>query len=215
MKFSLMRTLEVYLRKTSGLIAIALGAAWRLVGPGLALSPTPTPAGVFFSWADDLPQTMIEAFTAACGVKGRSLTYAVSEAAVTSRRAALAPDVARVDNVYFPALSAEAQLAPFAAQRPPTVHNLAANFRDPVTDPGHHSSISGRRPALSAKILNLAHAVAAYEAAHPLLAPRLFSAGVRFPQPEALAPAEWYAPRSPAGEKLSADLRVRLLAASQ
>lgn len=68
------------------------------------------------------------------------------------------------------------------------------------------------RPDIGAQIVNEIHYANVNEAAYPLIAPKIFNDPVIFPPDEIVKKADWYAPLSPAGEKLYADIWARFLA---
>lgn len=97
---------------------------------------------VFLSWADDLPQSVIEAFENEFGVELVYETYESTEEAIENLRAGLVYDVAVIDGPYIPGLVANHLLAPIDYRNVPNFRHVSANFRDLAFDPGNQYSVT-------------------------------------------------------------------------
>lgn len=125
-----------------GCLAIGLLSACEDAKPPAQPAPPPLAQElVFYSWADDLPQSVADAFTKEYGVKVTYLAYQSPEEAVETIRAGKAYDVAVVDHDYIPALVAENRLAEIDFRNIPNFKNISANFRDLTTDPGNQHTV--------------------------------------------------------------------------
>ncbi|MFN8494042.1 MAG: spermidine/putrescine ABC transporter substrate-binding protein [Caldilineaceae bacterium] len=108
--------------------------------------PTATPAPfaqelILYDWADYMPQSILDAFTAEYGIKVSYQTYTSQEEAVKSLRANQVYDVVILDNDFIPPLVGDQLLAPINYQNVPNFKNVSANFRDLVYDPGNQHSV--------------------------------------------------------------------------
>lgn len=108
--------------------------------------PTPTPLPlaeelVFYNWADYMPQSVLDAFTAEYGVRVATLNYETVEAAVAQLRAGQRFDVVVMENDLIPSLVADGLLAEIDYRNVPNFKNISANFRDLAFDPGNNYSI--------------------------------------------------------------------------
>ncbi len=97
---------------------------------------------VFYDWADDMPQSVLDAFEAEYGVKVGYPTYETTEEAVQNLRAGAVYDVVVVDNPFVPELVAEGLLAEIDQRNVPNFRNISANFRDLVFDPDNRYSVT-------------------------------------------------------------------------
>ncbi|MDS4039933.1 MAG: spermidine/putrescine ABC transporter substrate-binding protein [Candidatus Competibacter sp.] len=107
--------------------------------------PTPPPLArelIFYDWADDLPQSVIDAFTAEYGVKINYQTYETTAEALQNLQAGQVYDVAVIDNPFVPELVAEGLIAEIDHRHVPNFKYISANFRDLVFDPGNRYSVT-------------------------------------------------------------------------
>lgn len=110
--------------------------------PTSATPPTSLPKElVFYNWADYMPQSILDSFTAEYGIKVKYVTYATQEEAAKNLRANQVYDVVILDNDFIPPLIAAHLLAPINYQHVPNFKNISANFRDLVYDPGNKHSV--------------------------------------------------------------------------
>ena len=115
-------------------------------GAAAAAVPTPTAPGlaeelIFYDWEDDMPQSVLEAFTEAYGVKVTYLTYESQEEAADGVRAGEAYDVVVFDNSLIPILVTEGLLAKINYHNVPNFKYISPNFRDLAYDPGNKYSV--------------------------------------------------------------------------
>ncbi len=113
---------------------------------GSVPSPTPTQPPLaskllFYDWAEDMPQPILDAFSEEYGVPVTYLTYESQDEALANIRAGEAYDVVVIDNDYIPQLVADGLLAEIDHQSVPNFKNISANFRDLAYDPGNKHSI--------------------------------------------------------------------------
>lgn len=97
---------------------------------------------IFYDWADDLPQSVQDAFTAEYGVKIHYETYETTEEAMQNLRAGKVYDVAVIDNPFVPELAVEGLVAEIDYRNVPNFKNISPNFRDLVFDPGNRYSVT-------------------------------------------------------------------------
>ncbi|NCC05796.1 MAG: extracellular solute-binding protein, partial [Proteobacteria bacterium] len=105
-------------------------------------SPAPVRELVFYSWAEDLPPSLLEAFTAETGVKVVYRTYQATEEAVRSIRSGSVYDVAVIENQFIPELATDGLLAELDHRSIPNLAHLSENFRELVFDPGNRYSVT-------------------------------------------------------------------------
>ncbi len=106
--------------------------------------PTPPPLAselVLYGWEDDLPQSVLDAFTREFGVKVNYEFYDSQEIAIENLRAGKVYDVATIETRFIPSLVQEKLLAEIDYANVPNFKNIAANFRDLVYDPQNKHSI--------------------------------------------------------------------------
>lgn len=97
---------------------------------------------IFYDWADDMPQSVLDAFTREYGVKVIYQTYETTNEAVRNLRAGQIYDVVVIDNPFVPELAAERLLAEIDHRNVPNFKYISANFRDLVFDPGNRYSVT-------------------------------------------------------------------------
>lgn len=108
--------------------------------------PTPTPIPLakeitFYDWEEDMPQSVLDAFTAEYGVKVNYLVYESQEEAIENMKAGQIYDVVVMESRFIPQLVRENLLAEFDQRNLDNTKNLFANFRELAYDPGNHYSI--------------------------------------------------------------------------
>src|SRR3972149_2290267 len=89
------------------LMIVILGPLAACSGPAPAPTATAPPLAselVFYDWAEDMPQSILEAFTAEYGVKVSYLTYQSQEEALENMRSSQVYDMAGIENEYIPPL---------------------------------------------------------------------------------------------------------------
>ncbi len=96
---------------------------------------------VLYDWVDDMPQSVLDAFSREYGVKVRYVTYESQEEAVEKLLNGEVFDVAVVENPFIPALVAANRLAEIDFDFVPNFKNISANFRDLAIDPGNRYTV--------------------------------------------------------------------------
>jgi spermidine/putrescine transport system substrate-binding protein len=130
------------LRRISLSIIVLLNMAWLAAcsssqPPRLPSLPSPVLAKelVFCDYVDDLPQEVLNGFTAETGVEVRYQTFESMEEAVEFIETKKNCDVVNLDNRFVFQLSQAGQLAKLNRANLPNLKNISANFRDMVYDP--------------------------------------------------------------------------------
>jgi spermidine/putrescine transport system substrate-binding protein len=96
---------------------------------------------ILYNWAEYMPESVLEAFTAEYGVRVTYQTYGSMEEAVAQVRAGQVYDVAVLENNNIKPLAAEGLLAEINYQNVPNFKNVSPNFRDLAFDPDNRYSI--------------------------------------------------------------------------
>ncbi len=108
------------------------------------LTPTAPPLAdelIFYNWADYMPQSVLDAFTAEYGVKVTYVTYETMDEAIQNIKSGLTYDVAVVEHDLIPDLAASGLLAEIDHRSVPNFKNVPADFRDLTFDPGDKHSV--------------------------------------------------------------------------
>jgi spermidine/putrescine transport system substrate-binding protein len=108
--------------------------------------PTPTPIPlaeelVFYDWEEDMPRSVLDAFTAEYGVKVQYLVYESQEEAIASIQAGDVYDVVVMESRFIPLLARESLLAQLHNENVSNLKNISANFRELAYDPTNQYSI--------------------------------------------------------------------------
>ncbi|TVR64497.1 MAG: spermidine/putrescine ABC transporter substrate-binding protein [Candidatus Competibacteraceae bacterium] len=125
--------------------ALALGllaACGDAEPPARPTTPTLAKELIFLSWAEDLPESIMEEFTKEHGVKVIYQSYETTEEAITKLRAGQVYDVVVIDSPYVPELAAEGLLAEIDHRNVPNFKHISPNFRDLAYDPGNRYSVT-------------------------------------------------------------------------
>ncbi len=107
-------------------------------------TPAPPPLAselVLYGFAEDIPQSILEAFTREFGVKIHYLSYQSPEESDENIRAGKVYDVATIENQLISPLIKDGLLAEIDFANVPNFKNISANFRDLAIDPGNQHSI--------------------------------------------------------------------------
>ncbi len=102
---------------------------------------TPGQEITLYNWEDDIPQTVLDTFTARSGIKVTAVVYDSQEEAIENLRAGKIYDVLTMESRFIPMLVNENLLAKFDYQNVPNFKNIAVNFRDLIYDPSNSHSI--------------------------------------------------------------------------
>jgi len=129
----------------------ALIAGLALILLAACRSPTPPPSTptpvtlatelVFYDWDEDMPQSVLDAFTEEYGVKINYLIYESQEEAIENMEAGQIYDVVVMESRFIPLLVKENMLAELDQKNLSNSKNLSADFRELAYDPGNHFSI--------------------------------------------------------------------------
>jgi spermidine/putrescine transport system substrate-binding protein len=109
--------------------------------PRGASTASASPPLVIYSWSDDVPQSVLDAFTAETNIAIKYVTYKDPEEAVANLRAGEAYDVVLLTNRFITPLIKEQLLAPIEQHRLANFKNVSPNFRDLSFDPGNRYTI--------------------------------------------------------------------------
>jgi spermidine/putrescine transport system substrate-binding protein len=109
-----------------------------------ARSGAPPPAGelIFYSWEDDLPRSVIDAFTAEFGIRIVYRSYKTPQEALKNIRAGEVFDLMVIDSPYVQELAREGLIRAIDYRNMPNFKNISANFRDLAHDPGNQYSVT-------------------------------------------------------------------------
>ena len=107
-----------------------------------ASGPNPARELVFYSWEEDLPPSLLTAFTAETGARVVYRTYRSTEEGVAGIRSGQVCDVAVIENPFIPDLAAEGLLAELDHRNIPNLVHLAEDFRELLFDPGNRYSVT-------------------------------------------------------------------------
>lgn len=120
------------------LIAMLLAACWvpAIPAPAVVAAERELPRElIFYDWADNVPQSIFDAFEAEYGVHVVLRTFGSLEEMAAGVRAGEHYDVVNVGSEVAPNLIAEGYLAPIDHQHIPNFTNISLNFRDLSIDP--------------------------------------------------------------------------------
>ncbi len=112
--------------------------------PTPAPTPTPPPLAeelIFYDWEEDMPQSVLDAFTEEYGIEVNYLAYEMQEEALANMQAGEVYDVVVLDNDYLQPFLDEGLLAEIDYSHVPNFKNISANFRDLAYDPNNKHSI--------------------------------------------------------------------------
>lgn len=133
---------RIWQRLLCGCLAIGLlSACGDAEPPAKPAPPTLAKKLVLYNWAEDMPQSVLDAFTQEYGVQVNTLTFGSQEEAVETIRRGQSYDVVVLENDQIPALVAAKRLAEIDFRQVPNFKNISANFRDLASDPGNRHSV--------------------------------------------------------------------------
>lgn len=96
---------------------------------------------IYYSWEEDMPDSVLAAFSREYGVEVEYLVYESQEKAIENMRSGLVYDVVVMDNQFIPELVQDDLLAKINHQHVPNLKNILINFRDLAYDPGNRYAI--------------------------------------------------------------------------
>ncbi len=94
-----------------------------------------------YNWADYMPQSVLEAFTAETGIRVNYVAYESQEEAIANIRAGEVYDLVVLEKDLLPIAIEGGLLAPLDYRNIPNFRNVAPNFRDLAYDPDNRHSI--------------------------------------------------------------------------
>lgn len=124
-----------------GLLLMVLGCSPTATTPPTATPPALAETLIFYDWEEDMPQVVLDAFTAEFEVEVNYQTYDLQTEAMANIQVGEQYDVVVFDNDRIPDLIAEELLAEIDYHHVPNFKNVSANFRDLAYDPGNKYSI--------------------------------------------------------------------------
>ncbi|MBL8155412.1 MAG: spermidine/putrescine ABC transporter substrate-binding protein [Anaerolineae bacterium] len=122
---------------TSILILVLVGCT----GSSEPTAPPPADELILYDWAEDVPQSVLDAFTQEYGTKVTYLVYESQEEAIDQMRSGQAYDVVVMESRFVPLLVEANLLAEIDFGNVPNFKNISANFRNLVYDPDNRYSI--------------------------------------------------------------------------
>jgi len=109
---------------------------------GCTLSEPPMPRElILYSWAEYMPQSVMDAFTEEYGITFEYLAYETEEEVVENIHAGNIYDLVLLNPEFIPQMAMENLLKPIDYHNIPNFKYVSANFRDLVFDPGNRYSI--------------------------------------------------------------------------
>lgn len=125
----------------AALIVILLAACNGSTPPSNPTQAAPAKEIIFYDWEEDMPQSVLDAFTAEYGVSVIYQTFDSFEEAINNIRAGEVYDVINLETPYIPTLIAEGRLAEIDYANVPNFKNISPNFRELVYDPENKYTI--------------------------------------------------------------------------
>lgn len=132
---------SIRLAYVTGLISLLLLLSGCSSTPTPAATPTPPIKLTLYNWAEYMPQSVLDAFTAEYGIEVDYVAYTSPEEAVENVKKGGVYDVVVLPPEYLPELITNDWLAIIDHDNVPNFKNISANFRDLAYDPGNHYSI--------------------------------------------------------------------------
>ncbi len=124
------------------LTLILLAACSTPTPPPTAPTPVPLAKEInLYDWEEDMPQSVLDAFTEEYGVKVNYHVYEAQEEAIANMQAGQIYDIVVMESRFIPQLVKENLLAQLDQKNLPNLQNLSANFRELAYDPGNHYSV--------------------------------------------------------------------------
>jgi spermidine/putrescine transport system substrate-binding protein len=111
-----------------------------IVGCSPKEPPMPTEL-VLYSWAEYMPQSVMDAFTKEFGITIKYIAYETEEDVPENIQAGKVYDLVLLNPEFIPQLVEKNLLRPIDYRQVPNFKNVSANFRDLVFDPGNKYSV--------------------------------------------------------------------------
>jgi spermidine/putrescine transport system substrate-binding protein len=97
---------------------------------------------IFYDWEEDMPQSVLDAFTQEYGVQIKYLVYESQEEAIENMRAGEVYDVVVMESRYVPLLVQDGLLAELHVENLSNLKNISPNFRELAYDPENQYSVA-------------------------------------------------------------------------
>ena len=124
------------------LMLLLLAACGTSTPPPTTPTSIPLAKEIFFrDWEGDMPQSVLDAFTAEYGIKVNYVIYESQEEAIDDIKAGQTYDVVVMESRLIPLLIQQNLLAQLDQRNLPNTKNLSASFRELAYDPGNRYSI--------------------------------------------------------------------------
>lgn len=123
------------------LLAVLLLTCLLLGCGGAPPQPTAVPRLIIYNWEDDLPQSVLDDFTAETGIQVETQTYHSSQEALESLRRGGVYDVVSLNSRYLPAAIGEGLVLPLNPARLTNFYHIDPSFRDLTFDPGNRYTV--------------------------------------------------------------------------
>ena len=124
------------------LMLLLLAACGTSTPPPTTPTSIPLAKEIFFrDWEGDMPQSVLDAFTAEYGIKVNYVIYESQEEAIDDIKAGQTYDVVVMESRLIPLLVQQNLLAQLDQRNLPNTKNLSASFRELAYDPGNRYSI--------------------------------------------------------------------------
>ncbi len=138
----------IFLSNTARVLftGLVISLALRLTISCAAFAPNPPNSNladelIFYDWAEDIPQPVLDAFTEEFGVKVTYLTYDSDMEAAAGIESGSGYDVAVLNSYLLPELIEQDLLAEIDYDNVPNFQNIAPNFKNLAYDPANRHSI--------------------------------------------------------------------------
>jgi spermidine/putrescine transport system substrate-binding protein len=122
-------------------IGISTLLAFSLLLAGCSSEPPMPEKLILYSWAEYMPQSVMDAFTEEYGVAFEYIAYETEEEVVENIQAGNVYDLVLLNPEFIPQMVGENLLKPLDYRNIPNFKYVSANFRDLVFDPGNQFSV--------------------------------------------------------------------------
>lgn len=122
-------------------ISLLILMAFNLLLAGCSSEPPLPEKLIVYSWAEYMPQSVMDAFTAEYGIAFEYIAYETEEEVVENIQAGNVYDLVLLNPEFIPQMVEEELLKPLDYRNIPNFKYVSANFRDLVFDPGNQFSV--------------------------------------------------------------------------